>query len=271
MDDKSPEIREGMDRDDTAGEEIIQQAGGPGGNLEDGPSLSRRLPWKYIVILFVALLVVIPAGIYVFNYMEKSDPNYYTKHQKMGEDFFKEGNYGQAIKEFQKSVNAKPDAFAANYGLSLSYMRAQDYDKAVESFERTLKLAPDRVDVMYSLGVTYQKMGRLEKALQVYYEVGKKDPASYQVFNNAGTIYANMKNFDRAVQAFGASIKRNPDYYPTYFNLARVYEAQGKRDLASRQYKIVRERASKRPQTENFAKLAEQRLAALSTPREGRK
>ena len=269
MDDKSTENREGMDGEDTAGEDTIQQAGQPEEYPQEGVSQGRRPLWKYIVILLVLLAVVVPGGIYVYKYMEESDPNYYIQHQKMGENYFRQGLYDQAIQEFQKSVKVKPDFFVPNYGLALSYLRAKNYEKAVESLEKTLKIAPDRVDVRYSLGVAYQRMGRLEKALQEYHEVGKMDPHSHQVFNNAGTIYAEMKMFDKAIQAFEASIRRNPDYYPAYFNLARIYESQGKKDLASRQYKIVRDRASKKPQAENFAKMAEQRLAALNTPREG--
>ena len=265
------ENREGMDREDTAGEEAIQQSSQPAEYQREGLSQGRRPRWKYIVILLVTLSVVVPGGVYVYKYIEESDPNYYIKHQKMGETYFKEGHYDQAIQEFQKSVKVKPDYFVSNYGLGLSFLMARNYEKAIESFEKTLKIAPERVDVLYSLGVAYQRMGRLEKALEVYHEVGEMDPRSYQVFNNAGTIYAEMKIFDKSIQAFEASIRRNPDYYPAYFNLARIYESQGKKDLASRQYKVVKERASKRPQTENFARLAEQRLAAMSTPREGSK
>ena len=263
------ENREGMGADDAAGEETVQQTSQPEESQGEGLSKGRRPLWKYIVIILIVLSVVIPGGIYVYKYMEESDPNYYVQHQKLGENFFREGRYDQAIQEFQKSVKVKPDYFVSNYGLALSYLRAKNYEKAVESLEKTLKIAPDRVDVRYSLGVAYQGMGRLEKALQVYHEVGKMDPRSHQVFNNAGMIYAEMKIFDRSIQAFEAAIKRNQDYYPAYLNLARVYELQGKKDLASRQYKIVRDRASKKPQAENFAKMAEQRLAALNTPREG--
>ncbi len=271
MDEKNQEDAEGTGREYGAGGETAMHNGWTEEGRQGALSGNRSSLWKYIVIIIAALLVAVPGGYYGYRYMEESDPNYYIKHQKTGEGYFKAGQYEQAIQEFQKSSKVKPDSLASSYGLAMSYMRAQDYEKAVESFEKALKIAPERVDVMYSLGVAYQKMGRLEKALQVYYEVGRLDPRSYQVYNNAGTIYADMANFDKAVQAFEASIRRNPEYYPAYFNLAKVYESQGKRDLALKQYRIVRDRTRKKPQTENFAKLAEQRIAALSTPMKANK
>jgi len=97
----------------------------------------------------------------------------------------------------------------------------------------------------------------------------QEDPKAYQVFNNVGIIQMKLGDTDKAVKALQHSIELNPDYYPAYFNLARVYEMTGKIDLASRQYQIIRSKASKRPEDRKIVEAVDRRLAELKKDIEG--
>lgn len=223
----------------------------------------RRHLWKYIVILLVVLGVIIAGGIYLKGYIERSDPQHYIKHQRMGMEYFRQGLHDLAVEEFLKALKARPESFDSNYGLALAYLKKRNMEEAVKYFEKALTISPDRLDVQYSLGVAYQRMKRFERALEVYHKIAKKEPGSYQVFSNVGIVQMELGDHAKAIMALEHSIKLKPDYFPAYFNLAKVYLVQGKVDLAVKQYEFIRENASKKPETKAFVQAAEQRLSEL--------
>lgn len=236
----------------------------PGRPPRDG----RRI-WRYPVVGLVALVILIAGGVYLKKHLQRSDPRYYAMHQKMGKSYLRQGQWDPAIEEFKEAIKANPNSFEAHYGLGYAYFKQRKLEEAAQSYEQALTLSPERLDIQYSLGLAYQEMGRLEKALKAYQEILQKDPAAYQVYNNVGIIHWQMGDRDKAVAVLKKAIEIRPDYYPSYVNLARVYESQGKIDLARKQYEYVKKNASKRPETEAYARAAEKRLAALKLSKNG--
>lgn len=222
-----------------------------------------RNRWKYIVVLLVVFGIIIAGGIYLKNYSERSDPEYYVKHQGMGMKYFSQGIYDVAIEEFLKAQKSRPESFDPNYGLGLAYLKQRKMEDAVINLEKATSASPDRIDAKYSLAVSYQRMGRFEKALGVYHEIAKMEPDSPQVFSNIGVIQMKLGDHAKAIKAIKHAIELSPDYYPSYFNLAQVYLEEGKTNLALEQYEFIRESAAKKPETEKFVKLAERRLTEL--------
>lgn len=240
-------------------------------NSVEGEAKGIRKPSKYIWIALIILVVVIAGGYYFKDFFERFDPNYYNKHQQTGVQYLNKGLNDLAIGEFIKAAKAQPESMVTNYSLGVAYLRQKKFDKAAEAFVKALKISPDRKDIRYSLGVTYQRMEDFDLALKEYHEIARQDPGSYQVFNNVGVIQIKLGDYDKALQALKHSIELKPDYYPAYFSLAKVYELQRRQDLAIKQYQFVKKNAIKRPETANFVRLADQRLAALNSTKKSSK
>lgn len=246
-----------MKDDETKNNEHIQEQG-----HFEGHGM-KRSKWMYYVIAIVILIIVIGGGIYLYKIKEKSNPAYYTMHHRMGVEFLKQKSWEQAIKEFSKAADARPDKFEAHYGLAMAYLNTGKMEQSVESFEKAVKIAPNRLDIIYSLGVTYQRMGRLERALEVYHDIAQQNPRSFQVFNNVGIIQMKLGDYEKAVGALKYAIELDANYYPAYFNLARAYELAGKTDLAAEQYRRVKDSASKRPDAKEFVNAADTAMKKL--------
>ncbi len=215
------------------------------------------------IAIVLGILVVIAAGIYFRDYIERLDPNYHSRHQRKGIEYFNKELYGLAVEELSKAAKVKPDNADTFYTLGIAYLRQNKYEEAVDNLKKALNIAPDRLDAHYSLAFAYQRMDRLEASLQEYYLIARREPGSYQVYNSVGVLYIKMENVEKALQALNFAIQLKPDYYPAYFNLAKVYKLQGKRDLMLKQYRFIKENASKRPDTMFFAQTAAQKIAEL--------
>src|SRR5210317_2049064 len=64
---------------------------------------------------------------------------------KQGIDLYINGNYKEAVKEFQRSMGLAPASnnsiHAANY-MASSYLKLDDTEKAIKSYKTSLKLNP---------------------------------------------------------------------------------------------------------------------------------
>ena len=164
--------------------------------------------WKYIWTLLIVLFIVTVSGVYFKENFERLDPEYYTKHFRMGGYYLKEGVFDLAELEFEKAVKARAESVDVLYGLAIAYLRQGKLEDASQSFEKALEIAPGHPDIRYFLGNTYQRMGKPELALREYRRLIEKGSDSYEVFNNMGIIYMKLGDRDKALQAFEKAQER---------------------------------------------------------------
>ena len=99
------------------------------------------------------------------------------QYVKEGLKHLKKARYDDALRAYEKAVQANPKNPKAYYGIGGVHNQKGNYDLAEQAFLNTLKYDPIHLDAYYSLGYTYEMMGRKEEA-QKYYKkyrsLGKK-------------------------------------------------------------------------------------------------
>lgn len=246
---------------------------GPG-DPEEGESgereeiLSRRKGKSRLITYAVVIVIVIgmiPAGLYI---KKSIDSRQSLKLQQAGISYLEKGEYKGAEEEFKKAIEQNPDKFEPHYGLGLAYLKVGKLAPAAKELITAIKLNPASIEAHYSLGVTFQQMGKFDLAMEEYFIVmkalkEKKLPPAPELYDNIGLIYLSQKEYDKAVYAFKRATQISGNYYPAYINLGKAYEAQGKKDLAIKEYQKVQQMASLDPRTSEYAKIAEEMLANL--------
>jgi tetratricopeptide (TPR) repeat protein len=144
-----------------------------------------------------------------------------TKPQLLTADFYfdqgsayeRAGNYDQAEKCFQKSLDLSPDSGEAlNY---LGYMWAEHgikLDKALELIEKAVRIDPKSAAYLDSLGWVLYKLNRPAEALpneQKAIELSEEPDAT--LYDHLGDIYAALKEKGKAREAWSRSIAVQPD------------------------------------------------------------
>ncbi|ODS30327.1 MAG: hypothetical protein SCARUB_04565 [Candidatus Scalindua rubra] len=104
----------------------------------------------------------------------------FKQHYNKGIEFYKQGKYDQAGKEFEKAIELKPNDVYALYGLGNTYYCKAKYDDAVKIYTRAININPDYAKVHYSLSLAYSKLGmtsEAEKQKTIFRKLskGKKD------------------------------------------------------------------------------------------------
>lgn len=95
-------------------------------------------------------------------------------HFRIGKVFLSRGFIEEAVSNFSRSVEIKPDFIRGHIKLGLALFKLGEYQKAIHSFQKAQKLGPNFPDIINCLAVIYSKMSQfsvaskyLNKALEI--------------------------------------------------------------------------------------------------------
>jgi len=110
----------------------------------------------------------------------------YLAHFKLGAIFYYRSIISEAIKNFQQTIELKPDFIPAYMNLGRCYMRIGEYKKAVEILKEAYKANSEYPDLANSLGVALTFMQEYQKATSILQQALKKNPDYAEANFNLG-------------------------------------------------------------------------------------
>jgi tetratricopeptide (TPR) repeat protein len=125
------------------------------------------------------------------------------------------GQYEEAIRLFDKSIEIEPTAEAYTYkGWTYSHMG--DFDRAIEEAEKAIRIDPDFGNPYNDIGVYLIELGKDEAAVGYLEKAVKAKRYCCHQFPhfNIGRIYLKKKQYDKAREEFRKSLAVDPDYEP---------------------------------------------------------
>lgn len=149
---------------------------------------------------------------------------------------YKQGQFREAIAEFQKVLAEYPDHADSWKFVGLSYYQLKEYQPAIEPLEKALglKRKENRVDpdLFRALGQSYLAMNKFDSALP-YLETLAKTQANVAVnFHLLGVAYANLNRPEEAADAFNKASKLDPKDGDSWYYMGVQHFRGGKFDEA---------------------------------------
>jgi Flp pilus assembly protein TadD len=95
--------------------------------------------------------------------------------------------------------------------------------EAVQNYQKTLQLKPDQVEACNKLALVLAKQGRLAEAIADWQKAIQLKPDFAEAHNNLGLALVQAGRIDEAVLEYQAAIKFNPDDAKSYNNLAWLH------------------------------------------------
>ena len=89
-------------------------------------------------------------------------------HFEKGVDSINQGDYQQAVEEFNRVISIDSEYVDAYCGIGIAYLNQKNYEKAIESFEKATVLDPDEPIAYYLLGKAYEEIMNYEKAISAW-------------------------------------------------------------------------------------------------------
>jgi Tfp pilus assembly protein PilF len=117
----------------------------------------------------------------------KGDPANTDVYMYLGQLYYAQEKYPQAIEQFLKIVLLDPANTSALYLLGSAYADSDDHTKAIEAFRKVLQLEPENSEALNSLGYMYaQDSVHLDEAIRMVRKAIEIDPANGAYYDTLG-------------------------------------------------------------------------------------
>ena len=146
------------------------------------------------------------------------------------------GRLDAAIKNFQISLDIKPDYFEVSYNLGLTFQQIGNFDNAIKSFKVAIKYKPDYAEAHANLAHTLKQVGHLEGAISSYRKTISIRPNYSEAYNNLGNILIDIGQINEAKKCFEEAIKIKPNFAEAFNNLGNIMRDYGQLDNAYKSY-----------------------------------
>lgn len=133
------------------------------------------------------------------------------------------GKAEEAIKTIMAIIADDPEITDAYFSLGNIYFKQGDYQEAISYFEQALERKPDDAFTAINIANSYLRMGKEEEAEKFIIDYLKKGFSDSQLYFLLGNIKYNQKKYDEAIPYFEQSLSINPESAGSHSLLAAIY------------------------------------------------
>jgi tetratricopeptide (TPR) repeat protein len=146
------------------------------------------------------------------------------------------GANGEVVKQkeyLDKLVAAHPNDERARLNLGNYYFGQQEYEQAIAHYKKATELAPGYSPAYNILGYSYRQQGNYqdaEQAFKKYIELIPNDPNPYDSY---AELLLKMGRFDDSIAQYRKALSMDSYFVPSHFGIAADLMYQGKHDDAA--------------------------------------
>lgn len=143
----------------------------------------------------------------------------------------------------EKLVATYPNDERAHFTLGNYYFGQQDFPQAITQYKRATELAPDYSTAFNILGYAYRQnedYTDAEAAFKKYVELIPKDPNPYDSY---AELLLKMGRFDESIAQYRKALEVDPNFVNSHFGIAAALMYEGKADEATAELQKLTEKA----------------------------
>lgn len=155
-----------------------------------------------------------------------------------------EGNFNEAIAEFNKSLSINPEMAQAYYGRGTCKVQLKRYSEAITDLNEYTKRKEDNY-ATYLIGYCYFHNSDMENATKSFQDAIEQGCNIADLFYHLGVINFNAADYDKAIEYYSKAIDIDSKHAFSYNDRGSSYRMQGKYDKAIGDYQKAVELNSK--------------------------
>jgi tetratricopeptide (TPR) repeat protein len=185
--------------------------------------MGKRLKVAHIIwVLFILILVVQLLGCFI----PFSPPA--EQHFVNGMNLYADLKYKEAIIEYTKAIELKPNLIAAYDWRGLSYYYSDQFDLAILDFSKAIELDPSDKLAYDNRGLSYIEKGQYDLAIMDFNTLIVQFKGDYNnVFFDRGRALFGQGKYDSALNDFNTDLHINPRNEQGYSYRADIYIMKG--------------------------------------------
>jgi len=159
-----------------------------------------------------------------------------TRYQS-GEQYYREGKLGEALKDFQAASQLCPEFADLHSTIATIHMKQARFPDAEAEYKRAAEIDPDDAPHHYNLGVCLLKQSKSGPAIDSLKKAVVLDPTYEPALTNLGAAYLGKDQNDLARQTLEKAVLADPESAPAHYNLGLSFERLDRKKDAEREYK----------------------------------
>jgi tetratricopeptide (TPR) repeat protein len=167
----------------------------------------------------------------------KDDPANTDAYMYLGQLYYAENKFPQAIAEFLKVVQVEPANTAALNLLGSVWADSNDHPKAINFFRQVLQIEPENSEALNSLGYMYAQDGvYLDEAIRMIHQAIEIDPTNGAFYDSLGWALYKKGRFAEGLMALQKAQTFIEDEI-LYDHLGDVFKALKEYSLAQKYWR----------------------------------
>jgi tetratricopeptide (TPR) repeat protein len=171
-------------------------------------------------------------GLALARSLSEQAKNDVRTHFTLGVLLAKQGQYSEAIHEFEAADALQPGTFEILHNLGHAYLQSGDYVRSLDILNRALKLSPDSVETLYFMAQAYANQGKDLDALDFLVRARKLAPRNTNVILLTARLSMKQGFYGDAIPLLEEGLKVDPRRPDLLAALGESYFVSGKVDQA---------------------------------------
>lgn len=147
---------------------------------------------------------------------------------KMGNAFYEEGKYEDAIGVFTAIIEEFPNAYIVSLNIGNCHFQMENYDEAEKFYMMVVQEEPDNYGALMGIGNCYTNRDDIEKAMEWYNKIEFEKIEDPTVLFNVGTIFKNNARNEEALKYYQKAVELDEDFLDGIYQLGLTYLTLGK-------------------------------------------
>jgi tetratricopeptide (TPR) repeat protein len=133
------------------------------------------------------------------------------RHLTEGKRLGKDGEYEQAIAEFNKILKLDPKNVHALNNLGVVYFKLNDLDTAISYYTKAIDSGVANATTYFFRGILFEKYrGEQAKAVKDYSKAVQLQPKFTKAYLNRASAYSSLKEYGKAVADYNTVVQIRP-------------------------------------------------------------
>ncbi|MDQ3418223.1 MAG: sulfatase-like hydrolase/transferase [Acidobacteriota bacterium] len=170
------------------------------------------------------------------------DPQVIDAWFMLGNEYFKQSKWTEAIAQFRRALELKPDYDLAIINMANAYRRLGQDDAALAGYEHYVTIDPKNAYVQYQIGEIHMDRRDLARAEAAFAQALSIDPKLASARVATGVLAFERGQLPQAEQLLKEALTLKPDVRLAHYNLALIAEVRGNDAAAEASYRAELER-----------------------------
>ncbi len=138
--------------------------------------------------------IILPIALF-FLFSCVKDAAFYVSR---GNDYFKKGQYDQAIADHNKALEINPRYVEAYHNRGTAYGNKGQHDQAISDYSKALEINSRSALTYVGRGIGYDKKGQYDDAISDYTKALEINPKYAEAYYNRGVAYCFKREYEKS-------------------------------------------------------------------------